>query len=270
MMILSFRFGYFRHVYCSILDKVIQMTEFRQKIKGNTMHKHVQIFCFLCLGLLVTNTSAAEYQSLDSIYDAAQRFMQKHVESTYKQNAEINSGRLDSRLKLNRCGLPLEVYLPEGGRDLGRITVGVKCTDNKPWSLHVPVTVTIYKDVIVTAKSLPRGTLLTEKDLVYTRYDMSKLPAGYIEQRSAGVGMQLKRRLSAGDPLTTSLIKKPLIIKRGQGVSIVASSGGIEVRMSGKALAHGAAGERIRVLNLKSKIKIEGTVMPSGEIRVDI
>ncbi len=236
----------------------------------NAMHIQIRVFFLLCLGLVMTNSSAAEYQDHDSIFNAAQQFMQQHVKSVHKQTAQIETGKLDSRLKLNRCSLPLEVKLPQGGRDLGRITVAVRCTDAKPWSLHVPVTVTIYKNVIVTAKSLPRGQILTQQDLKQTRYDMSKLPAGYIEEISMGIGKELKRRVSVGDPLTTTLIKKPVIIERGQRVSIVATSGTIEVRMSGKALAHGAAGERIRVLNLKSKKKIEATVMPSGEVRVDI
>ena len=107
-------------------------------------------------------------------------------------------------------------------------------------------------------------------DLRMAKYDKSKLPAGYIDELTDGVGFELKRQLSSGVPLTTTMIRKPRIIKRGQHVSIIAKAGGMEVRMAGKALAHGAVGDRIRVLNLKSKKKIEGTVTPLGDIRVDI
>jgi len=228
------------------------------------------IIYLICLGLLFTNVNAAEYQSIESIQNAAREFMVEHTEAVYDQSAEIKGGRLDSRLRLSQCSLPLEVYLPEGSRDLGRFTVGVKCTDARPWSLHVPITVTIYKDIMVTAKSLPRGRILAQSDLKTAKYDWSKLPAGYIEDLTYGVGMELKRRLSSGVPLTTTMMRMPHIIKRGQQVSIIARAGGMEVRMSGKALAHGAVGERIRVLNLKSKKKIEGTVTPFGDIKVDI
>lgn len=234
------------------------------------MRKHIEILYLFLLCLFITNTQAAGYQSHDSIHAAVQKFITEHTESVYKQRAVIGNGQLDSRLKLNQCASPLEVYFPAGSRDIGRITVGVKCTDSKPWSLHVPITVTVHKDVIVAAKSLSRGDLLTRSDFKRVKYDMSKLPAGYIEDPAYGLGMELKRRLSIGVPLTASMLRKPKIIERGQQVSIVARAGSMEVRMSGKALANGAVGERIRVLNVKSKKKLEGTIMPSGEIRVDI
>jgi flagella basal body P-ring formation protein FlgA len=234
------------------------------------MQKRVIWLFFSCLGLYSVVTQAAGIQSIDSIQQAARQFIAGHTQMVYQQPADISIGKLDSRLRLSRCSMPLEVYLPTGSRDLGRFTVGVRCVDQKPWSLHVPVTVTIYKKVVVTAESLPRGKILTTDDLKIAKYDKSKLPAGYIDEFGEGVGMELKRQLSNGVPLTASMIRKPKIIKRGQQVAIIARAGGMEVRMTGKALAHGAVGDRILVLNLKSKKKVEGTVTSSGDIRVDI
>lgn len=234
------------------------------------MQKYLTISFLIFLLLNISGAHASGVQSIDSIREAARQFIAEHTKTVYKQPAEIRVGKLDSRLRLSQCNLPLEVYLPAGSRDLGRLTVGVRCSDQKPWSLHVPVTVTIYQNVIVTAKSLPRGKILTMNDLKTAKHDKSKLPAGYVDEPTDGVGFELKRQLSIGVPLTTAMIRKPRIIKRGQHVSIIATAGGVEVRMAGKALAHGAAGDRIRVLNLKSKKKVEGTVTSSGDIRVDI
>ena len=234
------------------------------------MQQRYKLYLFLCLSLVAAASSADGYQSHESIHDAARQFMLDHTLAVYNQAAEITTGRLDSRLRLRQCELPLETYLPEGSRDLGRLTVGVKCSDAKPWSLHVPIRVTIYKDIIVAAKPLARGTLLSQDDIKRVKYDVSKLPGSHIEDESYSLGRQLKRRLSAGAPLTTGMMKKPQIIRRGQQVAIIAGRGGMEVRMSGKALAHGAAGDRIRVLNLSSRKKVEGTVTPSGDVRVDI
>jgi flagella basal body P-ring formation protein FlgA len=226
--------------------------------------------CLTWLVCYISGAHAGGVQSIDSIRKAARQFIAEHTKTVYQQPAEVNIGKLDSRLRLRQCNLPLDVYLPTGSRDLGRFTLGVRCSGQKPWSLHVPVTVTIYQKVIVTARSLPRGKILTGNDLKFAKHDKSKLPAGYMDELTEGVGMELKRQLSNGAPLTTSMIRKPKIIKRGQRVSIIARAGGMEVRMAGKALAHGAVGDRIRVLNMKSKKKIEGTVTPSGDIRVDI
>ena len=234
------------------------------------MQKYLKIIFFTSLVLVATSAKAVGIQSISSIHDAAQQFVMEHINAAYNKPAEIKIGALDSRLRLSQCSIPLEVYLPQGSRDIGRFTVGVRCTDEKPWSLHVPITVTIYKNIIVTAESLPRGKILTTGDLKIVRYDQSKLPAGYIDDLTYGIGMELKRHLSSGAPLTTNMIRKPKIIKRGQRVSIIARAGRMEVQMAGKALAHGAIGDRIKVLNLKSKKKVEGTVTPAGDVRVDL
>jgi len=50
----------------------------------------------------------------------------------------------------------------------------------------------------------------------------------------------------------------------------MAQSGSMLVRMRGKALDHGAVGDRIKVLNIKSRKKLEGIITVTGEVKVDI
>ena len=50
----------------------------------------------------------------------------------------------------------------------------------------------------------------------------------------------------------------------------MAQSGSMLVRMKGKALGSGAIGDRIKVINIKSKRKLEGIITLNGEVKVDI
>jgi flagellar basal body P-ring formation protein FlgA len=229
-------------------------------------------FLFFCLltGMCASTVFAAAYQDQASIRNAARNFMIEHTRSVYRQQAEIEVGKLDSRLRLRQCSLPLQASMPDGSRELGKLTVHVSCTDAKPWSLYVPVTISIYKQVVVAARTLSRGTLITENDIRLARYDLADLNRGYFEDSSVNLGMRLKRRLLAGDPLTPAMVERPRIIERGQRVKIMAGSGGMVIRTSGKALEPGAVGDRIGVLNVSSKQKLEGVVTEDGEIRVDI
>ena len=224
--------------------------------------------------MMVMHPAAAggleSFQSHESITGAARQLMLDRIVSTYGEQPEIVSDRLDSRLRLRKCSIPLQAFLPESSRDLGKITVGVKCADSKPWSLHVPVTVSIYKQVVVAARTLQRGTLLTDSDVTLASYDLADLTRGYFEDTSRNLGMKLKRRLTAGEPLTFSIVEKPRAITRGQQVHILVRTGAMEVRSTGKALDHGAVGERIGVMNLSSQQKLEGIVTDDGEIRVDM
>ncbi len=233
------------------------------------MKPHTFTFYCLFFVMFASSAAAAEYQDQASIRDAARRYMIEHAASVYHQQAEVEVGKLDSRLRLRQCNLPLQTYLPNGSREVGKLTVGVSCADAKPWSLYVPVTVRIYKQVVVAARTLPPGALITENDIRLARYDLADLNRGYFENTSVNLGMKLKRRLLVGDPLTPAMVERPRIIERGQLVSILAASGGMEVRTSGKALEHGAVGERIDVLNVSTEQKLEGVVTEDGEVRVD-
>lgn len=230
----------------------------------------ITITATLLVPALVTPASAASYQSHASIHNVAKQFMLNHVKSTYGQKPEIKSGKLDSRLKLRQCTQPLLASLPERSRGIGKVSVAVKCSDHKPWSLHVPVTASLFKYVLVAKEPLPRGKLLEKSDLKRAKYDLARLQSGYINNYENSVGMKLKRSLITGAALTPSILEKPRLISRGQRVTILAQSAGMEIRTSGKALAHGAAGERIGVINTKSRLKIEGIVTASGEVKVDI
>jgi flagella basal body P-ring formation protein FlgA len=224
----------------------------------------------LAIFLLPGLTMAENFQSLDSIHAAARQFLLDQDASLTEEGARLESGKLDSRLRLRQCSQALEGFLPAGGRTIGNITVGVRCADDAPWSLYVPVRVSVYRDVVVAAELLSRGSVLTADDVRLASVDLAELPHGYLLDISDSIGKKLKRRLQAGTALTPMALEQPQIIKRGQRVTILARSGRMEVRMAGKALDHGAVGKRIGVVNLSSKQKLEGVVTESGEVMVDI
>ena len=112
--------------------------------------------------------------------------------------------------------------------------------------------------------------MITAGDVKLTKHNIADLSYGYFVEKKSGVGMKVKRRAVAGTVLTPSMLKKPLVISRGQRVAIMAQSGRMEVRMMGKALNNGAIGDRIKVINIKSKQKLEAVVTSSSEVKVEI
>ncbi len=240
-------------------------------IKQDLLNKIVRYMCFClvtCFG--ISSAVAGTFQSHKSIYQAARNFIRSDVISQRNNQAEIKIGTLDSRLKLKQCNKPLQAFLPGGSRDMGKITIGVKCKGANPWSLHVPVTISVFKKVLVASRQLQKGTVLTESDIKLKKMDLAKLHYGFFEELKQGTGKKLKRRLLAGAVLTPAILKNPQLIRRGQKINIMAQSGRMMVRMEGKALANGAVGERIKVMNEKSGKKLEGIITSSGEVKIDI
>ncbi len=224
----------------------------------------------LIISSLFCPALATNYQSHSSIQHTAKMFMAQHIKQNYTLPATITINRLDNRLRLKQCNQPLTAFRPEGSRDIGRTTVGVKCDGSQPWSLQIPITVSMMKTIAVAAELLPRGKLLSKNDIRMKKIDLATLPQGYIDNINNLVGLKLKRRLAADVAFTPAMIEKPQRIKRGQRITIVARSGSMEVRMSGKALSGGAVGDRIQVINIASKLHREGVITAQGEVQVNL
>ncbi len=224
----------------------------------------------LVLPLLMHAASAGQLQDHDSIRETAVRFARTQAAAIHREPVEITPGRLDPRLRLALCDRPLEAFAPPGARDLGNTTVGVRCSGSNPWTLYVPVTINVYARVVVAAVSLSKGEVIDDSKVHLAKYNLAKLPQGYFHEVSEVVGMLLRRNLAAGQPLTPTMLKARRLIERGQRVTVLAGGNGLEVRVPGEALSHGARGDRIRVRNLSSRRIVEGVVTDSGTVRVDL
>ncbi len=222
---------------------------------------------FLVLVLPVSALSSDPIQPHKSILDAARNHAKNNA-TGYSVPPVVTANRLDSRLRLSKCSQPLETFSPPAGRKLGRVTVGVRCSGSKPWSLYVPVMVSLVTDVIVAADNLARGTVLSSSDLMLKKKDIARLRGHFFKQPAEAVGMVLKRSLQQGQVLHSQHTVTQKTVKKGSKVIILARSSKIEVRMPGKALSSGATGERIKVRNIHSKKEVEATVISPGVVRV--
>ena len=179
-----------------------------------------------------------------------------------------SAGHLDSRLQLPHCGQDLDPYLPARGRSTGRIIVGVRCQGDRPWNIFLPVSVAVMEDVIVSASALPLGHRVMPEDLEVRQRDVSRLTSGYLTEPDAIVGQLLRRPIGRGIVLTRNQLSAPVMIRKGQAVTLSIENGSIAIRMSGKALMNGAANERIRVQNSDSGRVVEGIVRSNEVVQI--
>mgnify|MGYP003501331045 FL=1 len=70
--------------------------------------------------------------------------------------------------------------------------------------------------------------------------------------------------------MNAGLLDLPPLVKRGQTVTILSATQGLEVRATGEALADGTSGETIRVRNLLTRKVIQATVQDAGLVRVSM
>ncbi len=212
---------------------------------------------------------ANEIQDLDSLRIAVESFVAAQVPSRGRERT-VEVANLDSRLRLTRCGDGLRTFFAPGSRTGSRRTVGVSCPGPKPWTVYVSVRIIEHGEVLVAARSVPRGAVLTAEDLVIEERDLEESPTGYLTDPAQALGLRTTRPLRLGLPVTRSLLEEIQIVERGQRVWLVAESAHLAVRMAGTAMEDGAPGDRIRVQNSVSKKVLDGVVGDDGVVRVGL
>lgn len=221
------------------------------------------LFCLVLIG----NAAAAPVQNLEDIRSAVHDFAVAEVGGA-DDNVDIKVGRLDPRLRLAACSIPLETYFAPGSRNVGHTTVGVRCEAPKAWSLFVPLHIDRMIKVAVATDNIPRGQLVGAGDVAFELRSLGKLRRGYFEKNERLIGRVTTRSVPRGTAYTDNMVKKARMVRRGERVVLALHSGTVAVRVAGTAMRDGSRGERIPVRNLSSKRIVEGVVHEPGLVLV--
>ncbi|BAZ93843.1 flagellar basal body P-ring biosynthesis protein-like protein [Thiohalobacter thiocyanaticus] len=254
----------FRHSNCIVQEQLRFDTQERQVKAGAWI-------LMIALGLGQTVGAApAGFQSHQGIVETAQRFLAEQAAAAHSGKVEASIGRLDSRLRLKRCGAPLEAFLPAGARLSGNTSVGVRCPGPTEWKIYVSGKISVFGQVVVASEPLLRGEAVGEAQLRVVERELSGLSYGYFDRTDKLTGMLAGRAIPAGTVITPNMLSAPRLINRGDRVTLLTGSERFQVRMRGEAMSDGTRGERIRVKALNSQRVIEGWVVSRGVVKVTL
>lgn len=228
------------------------------------------LFIFLIITLFsgVAAADGKEHQSLSEIKETAKQFAQEYGIQQSNLPVEVKVGKIDARLRLSKCATPLEAFHSPGNRGIGSALIGVRCAKPKPWSLYVPVTIKAYADIPVASYSLPMGKRLSSDDIMIQRREISELGRGYIDSSERIIGHITRRPIPRGSVFTPSAIKRDLVVKRGQKITIIAKNSGFSVKAQGEAQKDGGIGDIIPIKNLKSSRIVEAKIISAGTAEI--
>ena len=219
----------------------------------------------------VNAEEAVKYQPHSEITGAVNSFIQDSMGiNSDPESLSISVKSLDARLNLSRCEIPLKAFWPPGASRTGHTTVGIRCNDNKPWKLYVSANIKQFKKVWVATTAIARGTVITESHVALDKRNISAIHSEYFDQNSFPVGLEAKRALRAGDVISVLAVEKPIAVKRGERVTVIARMNGLEVRTTAKALNAAAEGDRIKVRNLHSDKELVGILQKNSIVHVKI
>lgn len=229
---------------------------------------------FSCLLLLSCAVQAENFLDPQALRDQVALFLQEQLRGEYvgvePENIEIAVSNLDPRLKLPKCETELNNSITSPRPYGANISVKVNCDGSKPWTIYVPARIDTYAEVAVVARGVERGSILTAADIRLTRMNTSQAGYGHIREMERIVGMEVKRPLRAGDAIRLSHLKSPQVVRKGDRVVLEASTSGISVVTSGRALLNGQVGDQIQVRNEKSNRVVDAEVVGPGRVRIPL
>lgn len=243
---------------------------------NKTQHEKSQAMRRLGTGLIASylllfgTQVFAKVQSADSLRESALHYLQTQTQNRDDVDIEINVGRLDPRLKLQACGTPPSAFLAPGAKLQGKLTVGLRCKGPKPWTVYLPAHIKVFANVITTTQPLPRGSVISEADIISIRQELGQLSSGYFTKKEAVIGKVVRQNMPAGKAITPNRVKAPIIVRRGEKVSIIATVGALKVIGKGEALRNAAEGELVSVRNSRSKRIVQGIAVKSGTVLVQM
>ncbi|HCR67145.1 MAG: flagella basal body P-ring formation protein FlgA [Oceanicaulis sp.] len=123
-------------------------------------------------------------------------------------------------------------------------------------------------NVPVLNRTIARGETITAADVDWVRLPESQVRGEILLAEADLVGMSAKRALSPERPLRSFDVEPPILVARGELVSLVYQVGPLMLSAQARALENGGEGQFIRFLNLQSNRTVEAWVEAPGRASV--
>lgn len=121
-----------------------------------------------------------------------------------------------------------------------------------------------WADTVVATRTIRAQQIITA-DAV--RLDPAVVEGAYSDLAQV-IGLEAKFAIYPGRAMMKGSVGEPALIDRNQVVELIYENAGLRIVTEGRALGRGAAGDRIRVMNIASRTTLFGTIAPDGSVLV--
>jgi flagella basal body P-ring formation protein FlgA len=121
--------------------------------------------------------------------------------------------------------------------------------------------------IVVPARDIMRGEVIGESDLTFADVSTTATPATTVTKFEALTGMQTRRMLRAGQSIRPDDVRRPVVVTKGQTVTMIFSAPGVELAATGRAMSEGGVGDTVTIQNPASFRMISATVTGPGAVR---
>jgi flagella basal body P-ring formation protein FlgA len=120
--------------------------------------------------------------------------------------------------------------------------------------------------IVVPSRDIARGETITDKDLTFATVPGSALMAGTVTSIAAAKDMEARRMLHAGEAMRGDDLRHPVVVTRGQTVTMLFHAPGVELTAMGRSMGEGGVGDTVTVQNPASFRMIAGVITAPGTV----
>ena len=130
--------------------------------------------------------------------------------------------------------------------------------------LFLLIPVQAMADSLVATRTIRAQSVVTADDFTLVA---AEIPDA-LTDASLAIGQEARVAMYAGRPIRAADLGAMALIERNQIIPLAFQAGALAILTEGRALARGAVGDVIPVMNLTSRTKVFGTIGPDGTVRV--
>jgi flagella basal body P-ring formation protein FlgA len=120
---------------------------------------------------------------------------------------------------------------------------------------------------VVPARDIARGEVIADSDLTFGTAPGNALMKGTVTSMAAVIGMETRRVLRAGETLSASDLRRPVVVNKGQTVTMTFEAPGVDLTAMGRAMSEGGIGDTVTIQNPASFRMVTAVVIAAGTVR---
>jgi flagella basal body P-ring formation protein FlgA len=161
-------------------------------------------------------------------------------------------------------------YRIAGGKSpwVGRQRFQVNVEGRPQGSLTVYAEVSLPPSIVVAVRAIPRGALIRAGDVQLQPGGRNIGADEALSSLDEAVGCEATQGIAAGKILTHDAVRAPLMVRRGEVVTVYVRSPAIEIRTTGRVRDDGSMGELVAVESLLNRKRYFARVCGVQEVEV--
>jgi len=191
-----------------------------------------------------------QYASADSTWTVGVDLTPEQVQACSAEDAAISV----------RGGAP-----PWTGNQRFEVTIG---NGDGPATFYIDAQVTAPRKMVVAVRSLSRGVTVCATDVELCSITPSQAAADGFRAIEQVVGRETTRAIPKGKPLSAEMLRAPLLVRRGDVVTVIARSAGIRIRTTARARDDGSLDDLVAVESLAGRQRYFARVTGVREVDV--